>query len=79
VPEVRMGKVDRLSRRLYLKMGVENNNENQKLIKRARGKDKVMVRLVEEMKKAGVKALRDDEWKIELLYIKSTYSKYISL
>jgi len=71
VPEVRMGKVDRLSRRLYLKMGVENNNENQKLIKRARGKDKVMVRLVEEMKKAGVKALRDDEWKIELLYILS--------
>ena len=32
--EVRMEKVDGLSRRPYLKVGVENNNENQKLIKK---------------------------------------------
>jgi len=30
---IRMEKVDSLSRRLDLKVGVENNNENQKLIK----------------------------------------------
>jgi len=30
---VRMGKADRLSRRLDLNVEVENNNENQKLIK----------------------------------------------
>jgi len=32
VQEVRMEKADRLSRRLYLKVGVENNNKNQNLI-----------------------------------------------
>ena len=30
---VRMGKADRLSRRPDLRIGIENNNENQKLIK----------------------------------------------
>ena len=34
-------------------------------IKKARGKDKEVVRVVEEMKKAGVKELRGNEWKIE--------------
>jgi len=34
VPEVRMGKANRLSRKPYLKVGIENNNENQKLIKK---------------------------------------------
>ena len=34
-------------------------------IKRARGKDKEVVRVVEEMKKAGVRNLRGNEWKIE--------------
>jgi len=34
-------------------------------IKKARSKDEDVVRVVEEMKKAGVKELRGDEWKIE--------------
>ena len=34
-------------------------------IKKARSKDKNVVRIVEEMKKAGVKELRGNEWKIE--------------
>jgi len=66
-------------------MGVENNNENQKLIKkkwvreiievvverlktmlmekikRAREKDKEVVRVIEEMKKSGMRNLRGDE------------------
>jgi len=33
VPGTRIGKADSLSRRPYQKMGVENDNENQKLIK----------------------------------------------
>jgi len=36
-----------------------------KKIKRARGKDKEVIRVVEEMKKAGVRMLRGDEWEIE--------------
>ena len=86
---VRMGKVNGLSRRPDLKVGIENNNENQKLIKeewirgmievvveglemmlvekikRAREKDEEVVKVVEKMKKAGVKALRGNEWEIE--------------
>jgi len=34
-------------------------------IKKARSKDEDVVRVVEEMKKAGVKELRENEWKIE--------------
>jgi len=34
-------------------------------IKKARGKDKDVVRIVEEMKKAGVKDLRGNKWRIE--------------
>ena len=34
-------------------------------IKKARSKDKEVVRIVEEMKKAKVKELRGEEWKIE--------------
>jgi len=34
-------------------------------IRRTRGKDKKVVRVVEEMKKKEVKALRGDEWEIE--------------
>jgi len=33
MPEMRMEKTDRLSKRLDLKVRVENDNENQKLIK----------------------------------------------
>jgi len=36
-----------------------------KKIKKARSKDEDVVRVVEEMKKAGVKELRGDEWKVE--------------
>ena len=34
-------------------------------IKKARGKDKGVVRVVEEMKKVGVKVVRGEEWQIE--------------
>jgi len=34
-------------------------------IKKARSKDENVVRVVEEMKKVGVKELRGDEWKVE--------------
>jgi len=34
-------------------------------MKKARGKDKEVVRVVETMKKAGVKVLRGEEWQIE--------------
>ena len=34
-------------------------------IKRTRRKDKEVVKVVEEIKKAGVKTLREDEWEIE--------------
>jgi len=84
-----MEKPDSLSKKLDWKIGIENNNENQKLIKeewirgimevvvegpemrllekikRARGKDEEVVRVVEEMKKVGVKNLRGDEWEIK--------------
>jgi len=84
-----MGKVDRLSRQLDWKIGVDKDNENQifikdnwicsiqevvieepeveivKKIKKARSKDKDVIRVVEEMKKAKVKELRGTEWQIE--------------
>jgi len=68
---------------------VENNNKNQKLIKkewirgiievimkglkiiliekikRIRRRDKEVVKVVEEIKKAGVKILKKDKWEIE--------------
>jgi len=34
-------------------------------IKKAKSKDKEVVRVVEEMKKAGVKVLQGEEWQIE--------------
>ena len=64
VPEVRIEKVDRLSKRPDLKVEIKNDNKNQKLIKEewirgimkvvekiksAREKDKEVVRVVEEM------------------------------
>ena len=36
-----------------------------KKIKKARSRDEDIVRVVEEMKKAGVKELRGEEWKVE--------------
>ena len=83
-----MGKVDRLSRRLDWKVGVDKDNENQIIIKdnwlhkleeviikgpeveilekikKARDKDEEVVRIVEEMKKVGVKVIQE-EWKME--------------
>ena len=36
-----------------------------KRIKKARDKDEEVIKVVEEMKKVGVKTLRDEEWQIE--------------
>ena len=36
-----------------------------KKIKEARDKDEEVIKAVEEMKKAGVKTLREEEWQIE--------------
>ena len=89
VPETKIGKADRLSRRPDWKVGVENNNNNQTLIKeqqihnlvevviegpkveivkkikKARNKDEEVVKVVEEMKKVGVKVVQGDKWQIE--------------
>ena len=86
IPGKSMGKVDGLSRRLDWQEGVENDNQNQMLIKlewikrmetlveennlrekikKAQGKDKKVVKAVEELKKAGMKILRDKEQTVE--------------
>jgi len=81
VSEMKIGKADRLSRRLDWKVGVEKDNDNQvfikdcwlcslqevviegpevdivEKIKKARSKNEEVVRVIEKMKKAGVKAL----------------------
>ena len=57
VLETKIGKADRLSRRLDWKIDIEKDSNNQIFIKIARSKDKEVVRVVEEMKKAGVKIL----------------------
>jgi len=57
----KMRKADSLSRRLDWKVEVENDNKNQKSIKKTREKDKEVVRVIEEMKKAGVRNLRGKE------------------
>ena len=78
VSETKIGKMDRLSKRLDWKVGVAKDNENQKLIKEewicslakvvieglkiAREKDKVVV---EVMKKAVVKVSKGDEQQVE--------------
>ena len=85
----KIGKADRLSRRLDWKVGVEKDNNNQifikdcwlhslyevvieepevdilEKIKKARGKDKEVVKVVKEMKKAEIKAVREEEWQLE--------------
>ena len=89
VLEIKIGKTDGLNKRPYWKMEMENNNENQKLIKeewirgimkvvveelekvikekikRTKEKDKEVVKVVEKIKKVGVRNLREDEWEIE--------------
>ena len=46
-------------------------------IKRVREKDKEVVKVVEEIKKVGVRVLRDDEWKIERGLVLKEEKKYI--
>jgi len=89
VPETKMRKTDKLSKRLDWKVGVEKDNEDQvfikdcwlcslhevviegseveivEKIKKAGSKDEKVVRVVEEMKRAGVKIVRRDKWQIE--------------
>ena len=43
----------------------ELEEEIVKKIKETRNKDEEVIKVVEEMKKAGVKTLRDEEWQIE--------------
>jgi len=85
VPGTKIEKVDGLNRRLDWKVEIENNNNNQILIKeqwicnlaevviegpevdivekikKAKSKNEKVVRIVEEMKKAGVKILQGDK------------------
>jgi len=89
IPDTKMEKADGLSRRLNWKVGVENDNDNQTLIKKqwihsltevviegpevdieekikkARSKNEKVVRVVEEIKKAKVKVLRENKWQVE--------------
>ena len=47
-------------------------------IKKVRGKDEEVVRVVREMKKVGIKVLRDKEWQLEgdlVLKEKGVYTK----
>jgi len=89
VPGSKMGKADSLSRRPDWEVGVEKDNEDQRLVKlewlevrktetveiivegvdlleevrKSKVKDDEVVKAVEEMKRAGVKMLRDKEWR----------------
>jgi len=85
-----MGRADSLSRRVDWTERVEQDNENQvmlkkewfeirameqliegpeeeivKKIKEAKDKDEEVIKVVDKMKKAGVKVLRNEEWQIE--------------
>ena len=67
--ETRIGKIDSLSRRPDWQMGVENDNKNQKLIKKEqiRGMIKVVVEgpemmLLEKIKKQKGKIKKQLEW-----------------
>ena len=48
-----------------------------KKIKEARDKDKEVIKVMEEMKKAGVKMLRDEEWQIEKGLVLKEESVYV--
>ena len=85
MPGTKMGKADRLSRRLDWKVSIEKDNDNQifikdcwlhslheviieapkvniqEKIKKVRDKDKEVVKVVEEMKKVGIKVVRREE------------------
>ena len=53
---------DGLCKRPDWKVGTENNNEK---IKRTKGKDKEVVRVVEKIKKVGIEASRGDKWEMD--------------
>ena len=85
VPDTKVKKADRLSRKPDWKVEVEKNNDNQvfikdcwlyslyevvvegpevdilEKIKKARSKNKEVVRVVEEKKKAGIRVVRGEE------------------
>jgi len=89
VPGSKIGKANSLSRRLDWEVGVEKDNEDQRLVKlewlevrkmemveiivdgvdlleevrKSKVKDDKVVKVVEEIKRAGVKMLRDEEWR----------------
>ena len=89
MPETRMEKADRSSRRLDWKVRVDKDNDNQIIIKdnwlyrieeviierpevdivekmkKDRSKNKKVVRMIKEMKKAKVNMIQGEEWKIE--------------
>ena len=48
-----------------------------KRIKEARDKDEEVIKVVEEMKKAGVKTLRNEEWQIEEVLVLKEGKVYI--
>ena len=56
--EVRMRKADKLSRRLDLKVEVENKENKE------RKKDEEVVKVVKKNEKVGIKTLREDEQEI---------------
>ena len=62
-----MEQVDSLGRRVGYIEGVEKEAMKKIIekIKKSEVKDDKIVKVVEEMKKAGVKILRNDEWQIE--------------
>jgi len=62
-----MGKADSLSRQPDWQKGVEKNNKNRMLekIRKSEAKDDKVIRAIEEMKRVGVKMLRDKEWRKE--------------
>jgi len=57
-----MLKEDWLEVRAMEKLIEGPEQEIVKKIKKARDKDKEVIKIVEEMKKAGVKTLRDEKW-----------------
>ena len=89
VPEIKMEKVNGLSRRPDWKVVVDRDNDNQVLIKdnwicslskvvikepdivilekikNSKDKDKEIVRVIKQMKKAKVKMLRENKWQIK--------------
>ena len=67
-----MRRADRLSRRADWTEGVERDNKNQVMLKKkwleirkSAAKDNEVIKSVEEIKKAGVKLLRNEKWQIE--------------